>query len=104
MVNQFKNRAGVALPHVEKEPSLPSDVTASSLEAWRAFSAAMKAQQRSAQTAEVIPLLKRAIELDSQFAMAYANLGREYASLGESELGAENIAKAYELRNHVSNQ
>ena len=29
--------------------------------------------------------------------MAYAQLGRLYASLGESELGARNIAKAYEL-------
>ena len=36
--------------------------------------------------------------------MAYAYLGRQYASLGESELGAQNIAKAYELRNRVSDQ
>ena len=36
--------------------------------------------------------------------MAYANLGRLYASFGESELGAQNIAKAYELRNRVSDQ
>jgi tetratricopeptide (TPR) repeat protein len=62
----------------------------------------MKAEQRSAQTAEAIPLLKRAVEIDPQFAMAYADLGRLYASLGESELGAQNIAKAYELRNRVS--
>jgi hypothetical protein len=34
--------------------------------------------------------------------MAYANLGRLYASFGESELGAQNIAKAYALRNAVS--
>jgi tetratricopeptide (TPR) repeat protein len=61
----------------------------------------MKAQQRRAQTAEVIPLLQRAIEIDPQFAMAYANLGRLYASLGESELGSHYIAKAYELRNRV---
>ena len=57
-----------------------------------------------AQTAEAISLLKRAIEIDPQFAMAYAYLGRQYASLGESELGAQNIAKAYELRNRVSDQ
>ncbi len=103
MVNRFQNRAGGSLPHVEKEPSLSADVTTHSLEAWRSFSAAMKAQQRSAQRADVIPLLKRATELDPQFAMAYAHLGRQYASFGESELGAQNIAKAYELRNRVSN-
>jgi hypothetical protein len=34
--------------------------------------------------------------------MTYANLGRQYASLGATELGAQNIARAYELRNRVS--
>jgi len=104
MVNRFESRAGATLPHVEKEPSLPVDVTTPSLEAWRSFSAAMRSQQRKAQTTEVIPLLKRATELDPQFAMAYAHLGRQYASFGESELGARNIAKAYELRNRTSDE
>ena len=36
--------------------------------------------------------------------MAYAYLGRHYAALGESELGAQNIAKAYELRDRVSDR
>jgi serine/threonine protein kinase/Tfp pilus assembly protein PilF len=104
VANRFQTWAGKSLPRVEKEPSLPADATTPSLEAWRSYSAAMKAQQQKAQTAEAIPLLKRAIELDPQFAMAYANLGRAYASFGESELGAQNIAKAYELRNRVSDQ
>ena len=76
MANRFRTRAGESLPSVEKEPSLPAEVTTPSLEAWRSYSAAMKAQQRGAQTAEAIPLLKRAIEIDPQFAMAYAYLGR----------------------------
>ncbi len=102
VANRFRTWAVASLPSVEKEPSLPAEATTPSLEAWRSYSAAMKAQQRSAQTAEAIPLLKRAIEIDPQFAMAYAHLGRLYASFGESELGAQNIAKAYELRNRVS--
>ena len=104
MASRFQTRAGESLPRVEKEPSLPTEATTPSLEAWRSYSAAMKAQQRKAQTAEATPLLTRAIEIDPQFAMAYAQLGRQYASLGESELGAQNIAKAYELRNRVSDQ
>jgi serine/threonine protein kinase/tetratricopeptide (TPR) repeat protein len=103
MVKRFNIRIG-SLPSVEKEPSLPAEATTQSLEAWKSYSAAMKAEQSGAQTAEAIPLLKRAIEIDPQFAMAYANLGRAYASLGESELGAQNIAKAYELRDRVSDQ
>jgi len=103
MANRFRTRAE-SLPPVPKEPSLPDEVTTPSQEAWRSYSAAMKSQQTRAQVAENIPLLKRAIEIDSQFAMAYAQLGRLYASLGESELGAGNIAKAYELRNRVSDR
>jgi eukaryotic-like serine/threonine-protein kinase len=49
-------------------------------------------------------LLKRAIEVDPKFAMAYASLGRVHADLGETELGAENVAKAYELRDGVSDR
>jgi len=102
VANRFENWAGRSLPSVAKEPSLPAEATTPSLEAWRSYSAAMKSQQRAAQSTEVIPLLQRAIELDPKFAMAYANLGRLYASFGESELGAQNIAKAYALRNGVS--
>jgi len=104
MISRFRTRAGESVPSVKKDPSLPAEVTTPSLEAWKSFSAAMKEEQRGAQTAEVIPLLRRAIETDPQFAMAYAYLGRQYASLGESELGAQNIARAYELRNRVSDQ
>jgi len=102
VAKRFQTWAGRSLPSVEKEPTLSVEVTTPSLEAWRSYSAAMKTQQQKGQTAETTPLLKRAIELDPQFAMAYANLGRQYASFGESELGAQNIAKAYELRNRVS--
>jgi tetratricopeptide (TPR) repeat protein len=102
LAKRFGVRAGESLPRVEREPSLPTEATTSSVEAWRYYGAAMKAFQAKAQTAEGIPLLKRAIEIDPQFAMAYADLGRLYASFGESDLGAQNIAKAYELRNRVS--
>jgi hypothetical protein len=36
--------------------------------------------------------------------MAHADLGRLYGSFGESDLGAQNIAKAYERRNGVSDR
>jgi tetratricopeptide (TPR) repeat protein len=105
MANRFSARSGGSLPNVEKEPSLSAEATTPSIEAWRSFSAAMKAQQRKGgQTAEAFSLLKRAIEVDPEFAMAYAYLGRAYAALGESDLGAQNIAKAYELRNGVSDR
>ena len=72
---QFRTRAGESLPNVKKEPSLRAEVTTPSLEAWRSYSAAMKAAQTRAVGAETRSLLKRAIEIDPKFAMAYAQLG-----------------------------
>jgi len=105
MANRFRTGAGESLPRVERELGLPAEATTPSLEAWKSYSAAMQAQQRrGAQAAEAVSLLRRAIEIDPKFAMAYAYLGRAYAALGESELGAQNIARAYELRNRVSDR
>jgi hypothetical protein len=49
-----------------------------------------------------VPFFKQAIEIDPQFAMAYASLGLMYGSTGESALATENIRKAYELRDRAS--
>jgi eukaryotic-like serine/threonine-protein kinase len=104
MANRFRTGAGESLPSAEKEPSLPAEVTTASLEAWRSYSAAMKEFQARAQSAEAISLLKRAIEVDPTFAMAYGTLGRVHADHGETELAAQHVAKAYELRHGVSDR
>ena len=102
MANHFQNRAGVSIARVEKEPALPMDVTTPSLEAWRSYRAAMAANLRTSKRTEAISLFKRATELDPGFAMAYAHMGRSYDSVGEAELAAQDISKAFELRDRVS--
>jgi len=104
MTNRFLTRASESLPTEEKNPGLSPEATTPSLEAWRSYSAAMKAIQGHAQSAEIISLLKRAIEIDPKFASAYDQLGRLYSDLGEPGTGVENIAKAYQLRNGVSDR
>ncbi len=104
MANRFATRGAESVPTPSKEASEPTDVTTPSLEAWRSFSVATKATRGKAQTAETLSLLKRAIELDPKFAMAYAYLGRIQDGLGESETASRNMAKAYELRGHVSDR
>ena len=52
--------------------------------------------------ADGIPFYKRAIELDPNFALAYAALGASYFNLNQADLAAENATKAYELRDRVS--
>src|SRR2546428_8130582 len=46
--------------------------------------------------------LSRAIEVDRNFAMAYARLAVSYGNLGQPGLAAENLKKAYALRDRVS--
>jgi eukaryotic-like serine/threonine-protein kinase len=51
-----------------------------------------------------LPLLKRAVEIDPNFALAQATLAREYADLDESDLSAASATKAWQLRDHASDR
>ncbi|HEV2348314.1 MAG TPA: serine/threonine-protein kinase [Terriglobia bacterium] len=104
MAKRLGARIGRSLPRAENAPSLTTEATTSSLEAWRYYNAAMQSFQAKAQAAEIVSLLTRATEIDPKFAIAYAYLGRIQSDLGETELAAENVAKAYELRDRVSDQ
>ena len=58
--------------------------------------------QREQGDAAAIPYGKRAIELDPNFALAYASLGGTYSNLNQPSLARENFQKAYELRDRVT--
>jgi tetratricopeptide (TPR) repeat protein len=102
MATNFRARAGESLATVEKHSTPLAEATTSSLEALKAYSAGWKVALSSDDEATAIPLFRRAIELDPNFATAYSRLGRIYGDVGESVLSAENIEKAYGLRNHAS--
>ncbi len=97
MAGRFGARLRKSLTKEAKDPSLHVEVTTPSLEAWRSYSAAMKAAETRSLGTETRSLLKRAIEIDPKFAMAYAQLG-----LSDIETAPENVARAYELRDQVS--
>jgi len=96
----LRSKLGESLASVQKF-DVPVEATTSSLEALKAFSMGIRTGREKG-PAESIPFLKRAIEIDPNFAMAYASLGLDYGNLGEASLGAENIRKAYELKDKVS--
>jgi eukaryotic-like serine/threonine-protein kinase len=102
LANRFQKQAAESLARLPKDTNVQTDVTTPSLEAWRSYKAAMIADINRSKRTESISLLKRATELDPNFAMAYAYMGRSYDAMGEADLGAENISKAFELRNRVS--
>lgn len=49
-----------------------------------------------------LPLFRRATEMDPEFAMAHASLGRMYSDLDESDLSAESTSRAWQLRDRAS--
>ena len=54
--------------------------------------------------AAAIPLFRRAVEIDPNFAMAHAHLGLTYSDVGESVLSAESTTRAWQLRDRVSDR
>jgi eukaryotic-like serine/threonine-protein kinase len=96
----LRRKLGESLVTVEKF-DVPVEATTPSLEALQAYSMGGRTSRRKGD-AEAIPFFKRAIELDPNFALAYAGLSLAYFNLNQAGLAAENATKAYELRDRVS--
>jgi len=101
--NELRQNLGESLASVEKYSTQLPQVTSGSLEALQEY--AMGLKMKAAQgSGAAVPFFKRAIELDPEFADAYAALGAAYSDLGQDTLSMENAREAYELRDHVSSQ
>ena len=98
--SSLRGKLGESLASIQKF-DVPVEATTTSLEALKAYSMGITTG-RTKGDAEAIPFMKRALELDPNFADAYAGLGVEYGNLGQSSLAAENVKKAYALRDRVS--
>ena len=101
IVRRLRPRLGESLATVEKHSTPLVDVTTSSLEALKAYSTAMKVSLASGSQRDPA-LMRRVVEIDPNFAMAYANLALTYSGLGESVLAAESATKAWQLRERAS--
>lgn len=99
---KLRRKLGESLASVQKYDARLENATTSSLEALQAYSLGYQAMVVRSDYAAATPLFQRAIDLDPNFAMAYARLGTNYGNLGETARAAENIAKAYELRQRAS--
>jgi tetratricopeptide (TPR) repeat protein len=97
----LRGKLGESLGTVQRYATPLSEATTSSLEALKAFSLGRKTSYASGNTA-AIPFYKRAIELDPNFAAAYASLSVGYSNLSETARAAECARKAYELREKAS--
>jgi serine/threonine protein kinase/tetratricopeptide (TPR) repeat protein len=103
MASRFRTRIGESLATIEKHSTPLAEATTPSLDALKAYDAALKAAT-SVGSADALPFLKRAIELDPNFAMAYAFQARMYGDINESTLSAESATKAWKLRTRASDR
>ena len=96
----LRAKLGESLPSLQKF-DVPIEATTSSLEALKNYSMGI-AIGREKGDAPSIPFLKRAIELDPNFPMAYSRLSVSYGNLGQPSLALEYATKAYGLRDRVT--
>jgi eukaryotic-like serine/threonine-protein kinase len=98
---KLRENLGESLASVTKYNKPLAEATSSSLEALEQYSEGARVQHEQGDAA-AIPYVKRAIELDPNFALAYASLGGTYSNLNQASLARENFRKAYELRDRVT--
>jgi eukaryotic-like serine/threonine-protein kinase len=77
------------------------EATTPSLDALKAYTSAMQAMRTKGPEAAT-PFFKHAVELDPNFAVAYAYLGVQATTGLEPGLSMEYRTKAYELRDRAS--
>jgi eukaryotic-like serine/threonine-protein kinase len=98
---KFRTRVGESGTSVEKHSTPLTEATTPSFEAWKAYTTGLKVGLTTSWTASLRDL-KRAVEIDPNFATAHAELGIVYSDLGESVLSASSTTEAYRLRDRTS--
>lgn len=99
--DDLRQKLGESLASVERFSKPLDQATTSSLEALKAFSDGRRTSREKGESA-ALPFYKRALELDGNFAQAYASMGAVYSNLGQPSLATAAYKKAYELRDRVS--
>ncbi len=101
--DQLREKLGESLISVQRYNKPLDQASTSSLEALKYFTEGRQLQWKEGDAA-TIPFHKRAVELDPNFARAYASLGMAYNNIGDSQESMKNFAKAFELRDRVSDR
>jgi eukaryotic-like serine/threonine-protein kinase len=99
--SNLRRKLGESLDSIQKYDKPLSEATTSSLDALKAFSLG-DAKHFGGQDMAAIPLYQRAVELDPNFALAFARLGVAYGNVGQNELADQYKDKAFELRDRAS--
>lgn len=102
IATKFRTRVGESLSSIREHDTPLSEATTSSLGALKAFTLGEVRQIRNVEDLDAVPFYLHAIELDPNFAIAYARLGTIYSDLGQSETSRQYREKAFQLKDHTS--
>jgi len=97
----LRRKLGESLGSVQKFAMPLEQATTSSFEALQAFTQG-QAEHQKLDDPKAIPHLKRAVELDPNFAMAYATLGVAYSNQSDRARASQYLQKAFELKDRAS--
>ena len=100
-VSRFREKLGESLASIQRYDAKIEEASTRSLDALKAYSQGIRTR-RATGDFDSVPFFRRAIELDPEFALAYARLGTVYANIGQIEEARKMTARAYELRGKVS--
>ncbi len=99
--SKLRVKLGESLNSIRRFDAPIEEATTSSLEALQAYTLGRKTAREKGSPAD-IPFYRRAIELDPNFAVAYAALGVSYFNLGQPSVASDYLKKAYNLRERVT--
>src|SRR5262249_23832279 len=98
---QMRQKLGESLASIQKFDKPLEQATTSSLEALKSYSIGDK-KHSNGDDLSAAPFYKHAIELDTNFAMAYARLAVVYGNYGQMSLAQQYLQKAFELKDRGS--
>ena len=104
LTTKIRKDLGESLDRIEKSNRPLARVTTTSLEALQLYSQARDASDQG-KNEQIPALLKGALRLDPDFAMAHLQLGQYYlAVVGKNERAAAELERAYRLRQGVTDR
>jgi serine/threonine protein kinase/tetratricopeptide (TPR) repeat protein len=99
--SNLRKKLGESLSSIQQYDVNIEQATTSSLEALKAYAMANE-ERAKGRARESLAFYNRAVELDPNFAMAYARIGVFYINHDQMETAQQYLKKSYDLRDRVS--
>jgi eukaryotic-like serine/threonine-protein kinase len=98
---QLREKLGESLASIKRFDKPLEEATTSSLEALKSFTLGDE-KHTTGNDLAAIPFYKHSVELDPNFALAYARLGTVFSNYGQFETSEQYRQKAFELKDRTS--